>query len=270
MAIRADPRDLKVIAAFFNLAYVFSWAIGVPLALQKQGLIHDVLPLWTHYLVGYGPMLSAVVVTLFAEGGAGLARLWRRCMAVRSGPFLWLMGLSPLVLGAAVLITMNILLRKPVALEAFGRVHFLPPLGIEALGLWIGTFVIGEEVGWRGFALPWLQRSRSAFASSVLLAVFWGLWHLPQFFYLFDPSIAVGWAFGLFTGTLLLTWLFNGSKGSVPVVALWHGCFNFMTASIAADPLVPAILSTVVMAWAVSVLFIGGKSRLTKQEKVLA
>jgi len=265
-----DSRDLKVIAAFFILAYLFSWSIGVPLALQKQGLIHDVLPSWTHYLVGYGPMLSAVVVTLFAEGGPGLARLWRRCMVVRSGPFWWLMGLSPLVLGAAILITMNVLLRKPVALEEFGRVHFLPPLGIGALGLWIGTFGIGEEVGWRGFALPGLQKKMSALLSTIVLAVFWGLWHLPQFFYLFDPSIAVGWAFGLFTGTLLLTWLFNGSKGSVPVVALWHGCFNFMTASIAADPLVPVILSTVVMIWAVIILFIGGTSRLTRQEKVLA
>ncbi len=264
-----ERKQTAALVAFFLLAYALSWSIGIPLALQQQGAIPELLPRWAHYLVGYGPLLSAVAVTLFMEGVPGLARLWRRRMAVRPRPFWWVMGLSPLILGGAVLVAINLLLRKHTGLDEFGRVHFLPPLGIGALALWIVTFGIGEEAGWRGFALPRLQRDRGAFASSAVLAVFWGLWHLPQFFYLFDPSIAAGWAFGLFAGTLVLTWLFNGSGGSVAVVALWHGCFNCLTASVAADPLVPAVLSTVVVFWAALVLFIGGPSRFSAQQKVI-
>ena len=88
----------------------------------------------------------------------------------------------------------------------------------------------------------------------MILAAFWALWHLPQFFYLFDPSMAFGWAIGLFAGAVVLTWLYNSSPDSILMVAIWHGCFNFVTASTADTGFLPAVVSIIVIVWAIVVI----------------
>lgn len=100
-------------------------------------------------------------------------------------------------------------------------------LGLAALPLWILTFGIGEETGWRGFALPRLQRGRSALSATIILWVFWALWHLPLFFYSYEASILPGFLIGLLAGAITLTWLYNSTSGTILLVALWHGTFNF-------------------------------------------
>lgn len=64
--------------AYFGLAYAISWSIGIPLALAARGIIPQVLPAWAHYFVAYGPMVSAIVVTLVAEGPSGFGKLAKR------------------------------------------------------------------------------------------------------------------------------------------------------------------------------------------------
>jgi hypothetical protein len=77
---------------------------------------------------------------------------------------------------------------------------------------------------------------------------------LPQFFYLFDPSMAFGWVIALFAGAVILTWLYNSTSGSILMAAIWHGCFNFTTASNADIGILPALLSLIVIVWAVVVI----------------
>ena len=77
---------------------------------------------------------------------------------------------------------------------------------------------------------------------------------LPQFFYLFDPTMAVGWVIGLFAGAVILTWLYNSANNSILMVAIWHACFNFMTASQTDTGILPVVLSTIIIVWAVSVI----------------
>jgi membrane protease YdiL (CAAX protease family) len=121
--------------------------------------------------------------------------------------------------------------------------------------LWILTFGIGEETGWRGFALPRLQNGRSAFSATLLLWVFWALWHLPLFFYSYDRSIIPGMLFGLLAGAITFTWLYNSTGGSVLMTAIWHGLFNYTTACTSCKTgLIAAVISTVVMVWAVVVV----------------
>ena len=80
--------------------------------------------------------------------------------------------------------------------------------------------------------------------------------NLMIFFYVFDTAIAVGWFFGLMCGAILFTWMYNSTDGSLLAVALWHGSFNFITASGAGEGLGAAIMSTFVMIWAIVLLFI--------------
>ena len=93
------------------------------------------------------------------------------------------------------------------------------------------AFFIGpiEEFGWRGIALPLLQRSLSPLTSAVLLGLIWGLWHLPAFFLGGAPQAS--WSFPAFllaivALSVILTSLFNASGGSLLVAALFHAQAN--------------------------------------------
>jgi len=251
MKNKTVQKETNYLILYFVLAYAISWSIGIPLALEHKGLMDPILPDWTHYFVSYGPLLAAVLVTTISEGRSGLKKLGERMIKWRVRPIWWLVAISPLVIGAVVAAAVSFFTGKPVSIATLGEVNFLPPLGIGALALWLLTFGIGEETGWRGYALPHLQKNHSALPATLILAALWALWHLPQYFYLFDPAIAIGWLIGLFAGAIVFTWLLNSSNGSILIVAIWHGCFNFMTASNAGNGILAAVVSTVFMVWAV-------------------
>jgi len=263
----AKSSNSRELAAYFGLAYAISWAIGIPLALAKQGIIQPIFPPWFHYLVAYGPLLSALIVTWRTRGPKGIKELWVRITRWRVGGAWWLVGVSPLLIGLVLLLIMNALTDANISIVALGKVNFLPPLGLGAFFLWLLTFGIGEETGWRGFALPRLQRAHSALAATAILTVFWAFWHLPQFLYVFEPSIAIGWTIGLFTGAVVFTWLLNSSEGSLLIAAIFHGCFNYITASNAGNGVLAAVVTTVVMIWAVLVIFVYKPRTLSSKEK---
>ncbi len=264
-----SPKRRRDLIVFFVLAFALSWMIGVPLALGNQGIMRPFLPPWAHYLYAYGPMLSALLVTWLSEGRQGLRELGSRMAMWRVRPIWWVVALSPLLLGLVVVLILNMTALGDISLSTIGEVQFLPPLGIGALLLWILTFGIGEETGWRGYALPRLQFGRSAFLATFILWFFWALWHLPAFFYLYDPAILPGWLIGQFAGAILFTWLFNSAAGSILIVAVWHGCFNFITSSQAGDGLLAAVISTIVMIWAVVILVVFKTKNLSRMEKVI-
>lgn len=214
-------------------------------------------------------MLAAFIVAATSEGRTGLRKLWSRMIRWRVGPIWWLVALSPLVIGLLMIVVLRIAQGHWITFADLGRVQFLPPLGIGALLLWILTFGIGEETGWRGYALPRLQRNRSALAATAILTVLWILWHLPGFFYVFDRTIALGWAIGLFAGAIVLTWLFNSSGGSVLLVAIWHGGFNFISASSAGDGLLAMAITILVMIWAVFVVVLFKPKDLSRAARIV-
>ena len=270
MKTETAKKETKHLVLYFVLAYAISWAIGIPLALEHHGWMAPILPDWAHYFVAYGPLLSALIVTLATEGRPGLKKLWERMTQWKVRPIWWVAALSPLIIGAVVVLVFVLVTGKPISIAMLGEVNFLPPLGIGALALWFLTFGIGEETGWRGYALPRLQKNRSALSATLILAAFWALWHLPQFFYLFDPAIAIGWLIGLFAGAIVFTWLFNSASGSILILAVWHGCFNFMSASDAGNGVLAAVVSTLVMVWAVVVIVWFKPGNLSRQPKVVS
>ncbi len=202
---------------YFILAYAISWAVQIPLALQAQGLIQATIPPSIHYLAGYGPMLAAVITTWLATGANGVKELLSRLLRWRVPPVWWLVAGSPIALYVMVALGLQVVQGQPFGLGELGRVNHLPYLGMGTLFLWILTFGLGEETGWRGFALPRLQKHRSALQATLLLWVFWALWHLPAFFFLYDPAIATGFLLGTLAGAIVFTWLYNGAGSSILV-----------------------------------------------------
>src|SRR5215216_4182871 len=86
-------------------------------------------------------------------------------------------------------------------------------------------WTVGEEPGWRGFALPGLQSTLSPLASTAILAVLITVWHLPLFFLGgggLPLSIIVGGIMGPLTFTFVATWLFNHTGGSVLMTIIMH------------------------------------------------
>lgn len=270
------PRGLMQrhpVAVYWLLALALSWLIELPLVATVQGWWDLQIPLALHYLVAFGPMLAALAVTGGTQGGAGLRELWSRIVRWRVG----LAGfgfavLSPLALFALGAIVVRATSGAWPSLALLGQINYLPYLGIWALVLWVLTFGFGEEIGWRGFALPRLQGSHSALAASVILWAMWLVWHLPAFFYL-DTYMQLGlamlplFALGMLAGTIVLTWLYNTTRGSILMLALWHGLFDFLSASQASAGIIAAIMSMVIMVAAVVIVVIYKPAQLAREAK---
>ena len=104
--------------------------------------------------------------------------------------------------------------------SGFGRYSGLSAIGVVPVVVIVVGLTFGEETGWRGFALPLLQRRYGALAAALLVTPIWALWHLPYFFTVttyrgFAPVGYVGFVFGLACGSIVLTWLYNGTGGSI-------------------------------------------------------
>lgn len=241
------------IAAYFFLAYLISWTIVSPLFVYAVGLSNWQAPGWLHYLAPYGPLLAAVIMTAITTGQAGLANLFKRVTRWRVNPWVAAVAtLSPFVQFAIAAV-----------IERIGGAHW-PELGpvqfelMPQMNFWVGmvfitlTYGLGEEVGWRGFVLPRMQSKTSAMQASMYLSFGWAAWHLPFFFYkenFIEMGLfgAVGWVIGLMFGTVFLTWMYNASKGSILMVALWHGLYDLFTATSLGESLAPMLMTMVMI-----------------------
>jgi membrane protease YdiL (CAAX protease family) len=245
------------LSAYFFLAYAVSWSIAVPLALQARGVLATNLPWWLHYVTLFGPAVAAFVIARVVREPSGTDVGQRP--PTRSIAW-WVVGFgSPLLLFVVAQLASLITGQTIPTWRSLGRVNFLPDLGMWAWEVWF-IASLGEELGWRGFALPRLQRRHSAMTATLLLSLGWAGWHLPAFFYLpsyaaIGPAVIPGFFLGILAGAIVLTWLYNSSGGSVVAAALWHASFNLVTASPNAAGLTAAVTSTLVMVWAVVIVW---------------
>lgn len=265
---------LHPLASYFLLSFLISWGFAIPLVLSALGFSAPVSP-YLHYLVLSGPILSALILTALTRGTPGLTALLASLTNFRMGArWLLIAVLSPLlVLALALLLIM--LLGAPIPdLAMLGRSSSLPSLAALPTSIVMILAALQEEVGWRGFALPRLQASRSAFSSTILLSVVWFIWHLPMFWY--RPTFAsptpfmfIGVFLGLAAGAIILTWLFNSSRGSLLTVTLWHGIWSTIAASDLGD-LVPAVMSMLFMVWAIAIVLIFKRPDLSRSPRATA
>lgn len=261
------------VIAYWVLALAISWLIWMPLIAQMQGWANWNVPFALHYLGAFGPMIAALIMTWWVGGADGLKELWSRITRWRVGWVSWLVAIgSPLALFVVAALVSWMMNGQPPDAALLGQVNYLPYLGIWALPLWIITYGFGEEIGWRGFALPRLQNGRSALWATILLWAMWAFWHLPTFFYL-ETYMKLGlgmflpFALGILAGAMVLTWLYNTARGSILMVALWHALFDLVSASKASDPTMQMVMSMVIMIWAVATVIVFKPVNLSREPK---
>ncbi len=177
------PTIRRPIIIFFALSYAWSWAWWLPIVitLRSEGITDlTTAPSWMLICAlvgGYGPTVAAVVMTVRAGAKGGLKALFSRFTLWRAPAtvhiFIWL-G-PPAFIGIAMLLAADntALLGDP----EWTRLKLIPLAVLAALPF--GP--LGEELGWRGYALPALQKHHSALVSSLIIGVFWCFWHAPLF-----------------------------------------------------------------------------------------
>jgi membrane protease YdiL (CAAX protease family) len=249
IAPAAAPSPLRRLAtghqlsSYFGLSLALSAGLVLPISLSRNigaGLLPyelpDALGLTLYVLASFvGPTVAALVVTGLAEGRAGVRALLRRAVQWRAGPqwylvallanlVVWLLAYS-VVLGPGLLTAA--LASWPLLLTVF--------LPFVAFGMLIPA--IGEEPGWRGFALPRLQARYGPLRATLILGVMHGLWHLPALPLLlspFAPEKILPFVLTAVAGTFLYTWLFNHTRGSVLLAMLAHASGNAATQGLTA------------------------------------
>ena len=257
--------------AYAAIAYAISWAIEIPLALKAQRMLSADLPFSIHYLAAFGPFIAGIILTWRESGLPGLKNLLDRTFKWRVEPVWWIAALSPLLLFFTVSLFVSYVRGTSLDLQMLNHFDFLPDIGVAAVLVWLATYGFGEEIGWRGYLLPRLQRNRSAWSASLILWAIWATWHAPSFFYLHTVSgigTLIGFLLGVLAGSIFLTWLYNSSGGSILIVAVWHGLFDYVTACTECKSgLIAVTASTFVMVWAVVVVVFFKRTNLSLKEK---
>lgn len=221
----------------FTLAFLFTWSNWLPQAMTDHGLLEIQVPGFITLIAGYGPALAAILVAGLVQGRVGLRRLLAGLVRWRVGLRWYLAALLiPPAIQFSALGLHLLLNREPLHLAASAPL----PFGSDGLPLWgqglmlfvifiLGFDGLGEELGWRGYALPKLQAKHGALVSSLILGFFWAAWHLP--YMLSAGSALAGKPFSLFLLNLLgisivYTWIYNNTRGSTLLAILFHAVGN--------------------------------------------
>ncbi|MBN2391255.1 MAG: CPBP family intramembrane metalloprotease [Anaerolineae bacterium] len=219
----------RPLLVYFVLAFVLTW--GGTLLHQLAGPQRDsVLPslfavpgilMWY-----YGPALAAVIVVWSSEGKDGLRRLLRKFLVWRVG-WRWyaFIVLYPLVL--------HLVVSGIGWLTSGPALRFFETEGIPGGNRWMVALIlilyhtlvrgIGEETGWRGFALPRMQSRWGVLRGGLLLGVLWGAWHFnPANFSLLLSPLGVVIFLNIVAASVIYAWVYNHTQGSLLIAALFH------------------------------------------------
>lgn len=239
------------LVTFFIISFVFTWMVLIPIPL---GFYSDS---W-HFLGALGPTLAALLVIFYTEGKTGINNLINKIKTPQDKSWLWF-AFTPVGL-LLIAIVIFYLMDKDVWTFQVANLEFLLLLSYLCYGIF-------EEVGWRGYALPKLQQRHSAFMSTVILTILWGLWHLPMFYYRFSfsPFMVSGFFISLFFGAIIFTFFTNHFRGNILVGIIWHILWNFVS-TINEIYLTP-IMSAFIVISAIIVLFRFGSKNMANKPK---
>lgn len=215
-------RPLRI---YLWLAFGITWGVGGLALLAGEirpggaSLLHPL-----HYLAAFGPSIAGIVMATRTDSWADVRRLLARLVPSRSA-LPWyvavLIGFPALNLLAARLLAPDFLARLP----AWPRLLSLLPLTLVT-----DTGPLGEEFGWRGFALPRLLKHRRPLAAALILGVIWWAWHLPTFFIPALPQHQLSIPIFLMNSlalSVIMTWLYQRTRGDLLLMILVHVAANY-------------------------------------------
>jgi hypothetical protein len=262
---------------FFSLTYAVTWACFIAAAAipgteasgspRFAGLAGLLLLLGT-----VAPSLVALVLTARADGRAGLRAMLRRLLAWRVGARWYLFAVCYMVT-----------IKLAAALVHRAATGAWPRFGEVAWYIVVANIVVttagqaGEEIGWRGYALPRLAARLGLAKASLLLGLIWACWHLPLFFI---PGLTqTGQSFVVYllmvpALSVAIAWLYGHTNGSLLLAMLMHAAIN-QTSKIVpmVDPAAtnPLALSNSLVAWLIlALLWIGAVYFLVRMPKTEA
>ena len=210
------------IVPFLLMAFGLTWGLLALYILlpERMNVVFGKLsghhPLF--FLAVYAPAIAAIVIVAYHSGRSGLRRYLSRLLLWRCSPawYIFLMlGIPLLFIGGAAI--KGNLLAEPLPFSSFKAL-------LMALILMAIKGPI-EEFGWRGFALPLIQRKFAPIWAGLMVGIIWGVWHCPAFLLSGTPQSA--WSFtpffiGSVAASVIMTPLFNASHGSILLPALFH------------------------------------------------
>ena len=225
------------VAGYFALTLVITWAAWIPRSLAANGTGEDFWitlgDMWT-----YGPAAAAVLASLLWGGNAGIRELGTRLIRWRVHPGFYALvlvgpaGVWLLTAGAYTALGGDASDVTPAAVRA-GAWAVVPLLVVLCL-----TDGLGEETGWRGYALPRLLERTGPVSASLILGVVWALWHLPLYW---TPGVPLYHSpilllfIDLPLTALLYTWVFRHTGGSALLAILLHGASNVFAVPLPSD-----------------------------------
>ncbi|HEY7067581.1 MAG TPA: CPBP family intramembrane glutamic endopeptidase [Chloroflexota bacterium] len=246
------------------LAYGITWLVDLPFVLSAEGAgwlpytspINDDLLLYT---ASFGPLAAALIMAGVTEGRAGIRRLLQGIVLWRVSPWWYLfalVGLPMLLMLGTIAVPGNLASFHPTD-PARLLMEYLPYFVYPAL---LVGGPLGEEPGWRGFALPRLQRQYGPLVGTLILGPLWAFWHVPLWLTAWrlagmqNVYNVVLFVLFISTWTFVFTWVFNSTRGSVLLAILVHTSGDAFPNAIL-GPLFPA--STAVTANGVNVGYFG-------------
>src|SRR5215204_5000956 len=255
---------------FFVLAYALAWVIESPLVFLTDSLT-GTQSLALVILASNVVSVVAIVLTAMVFGRGALRKLLGRLLIWRVNPLWYLVVvLGPVALAGGV-VGLNTLLGGPalsLGMPIMGVAFFL------AFSIFPGS-ALGEEIGWRGYALPRLQAGRSALSASLLLAPIWALWHLPLWLTgkpTSTPTFYAAFVVSAIALSVILTWVYNSTGGSLLMVVLLHATMN-LPQRLAIDELGSRATVPVLLYWgllvvaAIVVVIVAGPKHLSRKHR---
>jgi membrane protease YdiL (CAAX protease family) len=208
------------------LMFLFTW----PIDLANAGLMPFQVPFALYLFLGWGFGLAAALMTWAALGWPAVVGLYKRYLIWRVG---WKWYLALLIVPAAMALGVYLYAAftgTPADFSAVMADNIRPP-GFSRLAFVLPFLIIelianGEEIGWRGYVLPRLQARYSALAAALITGVIWSLWHMPKFLTHWDWSYFVLFVVDTTAKSIILAWMYNGTRGSLLLVVLAHGVWN--------------------------------------------
>ena len=238
---------MRVIVIFFLLTLLVSWSLFIAAANVSRNVApgSTFSPLgYVIYLIGvFTPGVVAMLLSWREQKRVGVIALLSQMLRTPShfAWYLFAVGYFLVIKLIAALIYRVLVGQWPV----FGHESFV---FIAAAVIFSTPFQAGEELGWRGFALPRLSDHLGLPIASIIIGIIWATWHLPFFF--FVGADKFGQSFPMYLASVValsvtMAWLYWRTGGSLLLVMLMHSAVNNTT------DIVPSALSTAANVWSI-------------------